>query len=46
MLLNDDVVTDGKTKPRTFSGGFGGEERIEHLFLHIRRDAGAVIADA
>ena len=46
MLLDDDVVTDGKAKARAFSGRLGREERIEHLFLHIGRNAGAVVADA
>ena len=45
MLLDDDVVTDGKAKPGSFSGGLGREERIEHLFLHLGRNAGAVVAD-
>ena len=45
MLLDDDVVTDGQTKPRAFSGRFGREERIEHLFLHLGRNAGAVVAN-
>ena len=45
MLLDDDVVTDGEAKPRSFAGGLGREERIEHLFFHLGRNAGAVIAD-
>ena len=46
MLLDDDVVTDGQTKPSPFTGWLGREERIEHLVLHLGRYAGAVVADA
>ena len=46
MLLDDDVVTNGQAKPSSFTGRFGGEERIEHLFLHLGRNAGAVVANA
>ena len=45
MLLDDDVVTDGQAKPGPFAGGLGREERIEHLLLHLGRNAGAVVAD-
>ena len=45
MLLDDDVVTDGQAKPSAFSGGLGREERVEHLLLHLRRNASAVVAD-
>jgi hypothetical protein len=45
MLLDDDVVTDGEAKAGAFSSRFGREERVEHLFFHVRRDASAVIAD-
>ena len=45
MLLNDDVVTDRQAKPSTFARRLGGEERVEHLFLHILWDAGAIVAD-
>src|SRR4029453_16854298 len=45
MLLDDDVVADGEAKTSTFSGRFGGEERVEHLSLHVRSHAGAVVAD-
>ena len=44
MLLDDDVVTDGKAKARAFTGWLGCEERIEHLLLRFGRDAGAVVA--
>jgi len=33
-------------KPRALAGRLGGEEGIEHLLLHLRRNAGAVVADA
>ena len=46
MLLDDDVVTDRQPQPRTLAGGLGREERIEYLFLHLGRNAGAVVADA
>src|SRR5437016_12595696 len=45
MLLDDDVVADGEAEARAFAGGLRRKERIEHLFLHVRRDAGAVIAN-
>ena len=45
MLLDDDVVTDGQAKPGPFTGRLGREERVEHLFLHLRRDAGPVVPD-
>ena len=45
MLLDDDVVTDGQAKASPFSSRLGRKERIEHLLLHLRRDAGAVVAD-
>src|SRR5215471_13223718 len=45
MLLDDDVVANGKAKARALSGGLGREEWVEHLFLHVGRDAGAVVAD-
>src|SRR5262245_41912073 len=45
MLLHNDVVTDGEPKPSSFSGGLGCEERIEHFFLHVRRNAAAVVPD-
>ena len=45
MLLDDDVVTDRQPKPRTLAGGLGREEGVEYLFLHLGRNAGAVVAD-
>src|SRR5580692_1749890 len=35
MLLDDDVVTDGKTEPSTFPGRLGRKERVEQLFLNL-----------
>src|SRR5262245_25904485 len=46
MLLDDDVVADGEAKAGAFSGGLGREERVEHFFFHVRRDAGTVVADS
>src|SRR5262249_42958555 len=45
MLLDDDVVADGEAKAGPFSCGFRGEERIEHLFFHVRRNAAAIVTD-
>ena len=45
MLLDDDVVSDGQAKASAFAGGLGREEGVEHLFLHLGRDAGAVVAN-
>ena len=40
---DDDVVGDGEPKTRAFSRGLSREERLEHLFFYVRRDAGAVV---
>src|SRR5262249_22419158 len=45
MLLYDDVVADGETKTGAFSGRFRREERIEYLFLHVRRNTDAIVPD-
>ena len=45
MLLHDDVVAERQAKPGAFAGRLGREEGIEHLLLHLRRNAGAVVAD-
>ena len=45
MLLDDDVVTEGKPEARAFTRWLGGEERIEYLFSHIGRHAGAIVAN-
>src|ERR1019366_6619842 len=45
MLLDNDIVTDGQTKPSSLANGLCREERIKHLFLHLRRNARAVVAD-
>src|SRR4030095_1117446 len=45
MLLDDDVVANRKAKAGAFSGWFGSEERVENLIFHVRRNAGAVIAN-
>src|SRR6185369_8492077 len=46
VLLHDNVVTEGKPEPRPFTGRLGGEKRIEYFFFHVRRHAGAIVADA
>jgi hypothetical protein len=45
MLLDDDVVTDGKPKPGALSSRLSREERIEHLFFDLGRDTRAVVAN-
>ena len=45
MLLDDDVVANGEAETRAFSRWFGREERIENLFLHLRRNASAIVSD-
>ena len=44
MLLDDDVVTDGKAEPCALSGRLGRKERVEHLHLHFGRNTSASIA--
>ena len=46
MLLNNDVVADGEAKAGAFSRRLSCEERLEHLFFHLRRHTGAVVADS
>ena len=46
VLLHDDVVADGEAKAGAFSGRLGCEERVEHLFFHVRRHSGAVVANS
>ena len=45
MLLDDDVMAERKAEPGALTGRLGREERIEHLLLHLGRNAGAVVAD-
>ena len=45
MLLDDDVVADGKAKASALSGRFGRKGWIEHLLLHVRCNASAIIAN-
>src|SRR5215475_4099379 len=45
MLLDDDIVADGKAKAGALPSRLGCEERVEHLFLHLGWNAGAVVAD-
>ena len=46
MLLDNDVVADGEAKTSAFSGRFGREKRVEHLFFYVRRHTGAVVANS
>src|SRR5690348_4425406 len=46
MLLDDDVVTDGKAEASPLSGRLGRKERIEYFLLQFGRNAGAVVADS
>ena len=46
MLFHDDVVAHREPKPGPFARRLGGEERVEHLFPDLVRDAGAVVANA
>src|SRR4029077_12994537 len=46
MLLHDDVVGDGQAKASALASGLCREEGIEHLFLYLRRNADAVIANS
>src|SRR5690348_2807048 len=45
MLPDDDVVTDGKTQAGAFPSRLRRKEGIEHLFLHVRLNPGAIVAD-
>src|SRR5262249_8395954 len=45
MLLHDDVVSDGQAKASALASRFCCEERIEHLILNLRWNAGAVVAN-
>src|SRR5260370_37028828 len=44
MLFDEDIVAQREAKAGSLVGGLCREERIEHLFLHLRRNAGAVVA--
>src|SRR5258707_490351 len=45
MLLDDNVVAQRQTKTRSFTSGLRRKEGIEHLFLHLGRNAGAAVTD-
>src|SRR3974390_153685 len=45
MLFHNDVVAHREPKAGALAGRLRGEERIEHLFLPLGRDAGAVVAN-
>ena len=46
MLLDNNVVADGEAKTGAFSGRFGREKRVEHLFFYVRRHTGAVVTNS
>src|SRR5262245_24792243 len=46
VLFHDDVVADREPKSRALSSWLGCEERLEHLFLHVRSNTCPVIADS
>src|SRR5436190_4422528 len=46
MLFDDDIVAQREAKAGSLAGGFCRKKRIEHLFLHLERNAGAVVADS
>src|SRR5215471_14871746 len=46
MLLDNNVVADGKAKTSAFSGWLRCEEWVEHLFFHVRRNTDPVVADS
>src|SRR5262249_52001099 len=46
VLLDDDVVCHRQAEPRPLAGRLRRKERVEHLILHLGRDASAVVADA
>ena len=46
MLFHNDVMAHRKAKPGAFACWFGREKGIEYLLFDLRRDAGAIVADA
>jgi hypothetical protein len=45
VLLDDYVVADRESKAGAFTCWLGRKEWLEHLFFHVGRNTGAVIAD-
>jgi hypothetical protein len=45
MLLNDDIVADREAEAGALTSGLRRKEWIEDLFLHLGRDAGAIVPD-
>src|ERR1019366_6575316 len=45
MLLDDDIIAQRKAETSSLAGGLRRKERIEHLFLYLGRNAGAVVAN-
>src|SRR6478735_11685954 len=46
VLLDDDIVRHRQSKPCSLAGRLRREEGIKHLFLHLGRNADAIVADA
>src|SRR5262245_3606594 len=46
VLFHDDIVTDREPKTRALSRGLSREKRVEHLFFHVRRHTGAIVANS
>ena len=44
MLLDDDVMTNGQAEPGPFTSRLCRKERVKQLLLHLRQNAGAVVA--
>jgi hypothetical protein len=45
MLLDNDVVADGDTKAGPLASRLRREEWIEYLFLHLKRNTSAIVAN-
>ena len=45
MLFDNDVVTYGKAEACALSSRLCRKKRIEHPFLHVRFNSGAIVAD-
>src|SRR5690242_263662 len=46
MLLDHNVVTEGKAEPRPFIRRLSGKEWIEYPFSNFWRNAGAIVANS
>ena len=45
MLLDYDVVADGKTQPGAFAGRLGSKERIEHLVFNVGWNTNSIVTN-